>query len=192
MADDADLSLLNKEIDALLRKHRPDRYDVRHSDDETEPEEERLDAGWLDALAEEIADRIPEAVLRQRLALSMVRQREGVATKATNSLLRKINAEGQLVLGWWDLADDPVSVISRITRQDRPVRIHEERVALRAMTATDFLAFEQEERRRAASDFTARNGTGDGALWIAEQMTTSGARDFFTWACEELPPGADL
>jgi hypothetical protein len=116
--------------------------------------------------------------------------RAGAVLKATsraNRLLRKIHRTGQLVLGWWGVADDPVAVITRTVESGQRPRRKDERVALRAMTPRDFRDFATEERRRAADDFGARNDTCSGAERVADWMTQAGYGHFLAWAQHELP-----
>jgi len=203
MAINPDLTRLRKEIERLLAERRPDRYTIRdYATDEAEqvddlevPEatdtDEIDETNWLDGIAGEVADLVPEAEVRKLYARKIVGQQEGRATRRANNLLRTIHRTGQLVLGWFGVKDDPVAVITRTAEKDKKPRVKEERVALRAMTPTDFRDFATEERRRAAGDFSARNDACSGAEWIADHMTVAGATRFETWAEEELPNELD-
>jgi len=185
MAINPDLAKLRREIDRLLREQRPDRY-VTRADAELEDEVESTE--WLDRVAEQVEHLVPEIEVIRLYARNLVGQREGQATQTANQLLRKIHRSGQLVLGWFDVKDDPVSVLTRIIQSGQRVKIVEERVALRAMSPTDFRKFADEERRRAARDASARYETCEGADYVADQMSIAGAIDFLTWATQELPP----
>jgi hypothetical protein len=193
MAINPDLTRLRKEIDRLLAEKRPDRYTVRDStvtnDEEVEnlDVEEAEDSDWLDDIAAEVEDLVPDEELRKLYARKIVGQQEGKATTRANKLLRKIHRFGQLVLGWYGVKDDPVAVVTRTVGPDGQSKVREERVALRAMTARDFRDFATEERRRAANDFSARNDACAGAEWVADQMTVAGALHFEAWAEEEMP-----
>jgi hypothetical protein len=197
VAINPDLTKLRKEIDRLLAEKRPDRYTV--SDTTVEAEEvadEEVDEGseteWLDEIADEVAHMVPEAELRKLYARKIVGQQEGKATSRANRLLRKIHRTGQLVLGWWGVADDPVAVVTRVDEPGQRTRRKDERVALRAMTPRDFRDFATEERRRAAEDFTARNDTCTGAELVATWMTQGGFTHFQQWAEHELPIPDDV
>lgn len=195
MAINPDLTRLRKEIDRLLAEKRPDRYTVRDSvtdDEETDSLDVEVDEGtdWLDKIADEVADLVPDDEVRKLYARKMVGQQEGKATGRANRLLRRIHRTGQLVLGWFDVKDDPVAVITKTYQPGKRPKVLEERVALRAMTPRDFRDFAEVERKRAADDFSARNETCNGAVWVADQMSAAGATRFETWAEEELPPGA--
>lgn len=174
MADHS-LSDVRKHIDELLYSNRPDRYDVRGGDDE-------VDAEWLDIVAEKIAaDLDIEDVLRQ-FSRNLVRQREGQATRSANKILRQFALDGQLMLGWWEQERQPVAIITRTQRPGGDPEVHEERVALGALTAEDLLAFANEERIRAGRDFSARNQTCDGAELIAQQMLKGQFTRWSAWA----------
>ena len=196
MAINPDLTSLRKEISRLLAEKRPDRYIVR--DTVTDPaddddlasldvEETEEETSWLDEIADEVADLVPDEEVRKLYARKVVGQEEGRATRRANGLLRKIKQTGQLVLTWFDIKDDPVAVVTRTVEPGKRDRIKEERVALRAMTPTDFRDFATEERRRAAGDFAARNATCEGAELVADWMTRGGFKRFEAWAEEELP-----
>lgn len=198
MAINPDLTRLRKEISRLLAEKRPDRYTVR--DTVTDPdddddlanldvEETEEETSWLDEIADEVADLVPEEEVRKLYARKVVGQEEGRATRRANGLLRKIKQTGQLVLTWFDVKDDPVAVVTRIVEPGKRDRIREERVALRAMTPRDLRDFATEERRRAAGDFAARNATCEGAEMVADWMTRGGFSRFESWAEEELPHG---
>lgn len=179
MADDS-LTLLRKKIDYLLCERRPDRYDVRHHDDDA-AEVDAIDSSWLDEIADEIADEIPTSQILS-LARNLVRQREGAATRSANSLIRKYEKDGQLPLDWWGYERFPVAVVTRTQREGKDPEVKEERVALGAMTPTDFIAFATEERVRAARDFASRNATCDAAEDIARSMIKAKCRTFTDWA----------
>lgn len=139
----------NNRIDQLLAERRPDSYEVDGGDE------------WLDDIAEEIADDIPEAEARSRLARTEVRRREKTKLQQTNKLLREIHKTGQLPLDWLDVLNNPLGV-GKI------------RVALRAAAPRHFREFANEERRRAASDFVTRNESCEAAAWLADQMDAQG------------------
>lgn len=139
------------EIDRLLSERRPDRYEPEGGSD------------WLDDIAAEVADLVPEAEARFRHARAEVGRREGEKTKSANRLLRDTYKDGQWPLGWMD-------------RLHLPIAAGKERVALRAATPEDFRLFATDERRRAADDFSARNDTCVAAEWIADEMQRRGCR----------------
>ena len=140
---------LNARIDVLLAERRPDRYEPGISDE------------WLDDVATEIADDIPESEARQRHARSLVGNREGTKTRTTNKLLREIYEARQLPLAWLELLNLPLAV-------------GKERVALRSCAAADFKEFAQVERRSASIEFASRHETCEAAEWLADEMTTQG------------------
>lgn len=140
----------NAVIDLRLNECRPDRYD-EGSDQ------------WLDDIAAEVADMIPDDDARFQYARTLVRRREGEKTKNANKLLRQIFDDKQFPLGWLDMANLPIAV-------------GKERVALRAVTSADLRQFANDERRAAANDFSTRNATCEAAEWIADLMDSNGYR----------------
>lgn len=132
-------------IDLLLAERRPDRYEPEGGDE------------WLDSITAEIAVEIDPDEAVWELARREVKTREGEKTKSANRLLREIGETKQLPLDWLD-------------QLHLPIAVGKERVALRAATPADLRLFANEERRRAASDFTARNATCEGAEWLADHL----------------------
>lgn len=132
-------------IDLLLAERRPDRYEPDGGDE------------WLDSIISEVAAEITVDEARWLLARHEVKQREGEKTKGANRLLREIGETKQLPLDWFE-------------NLHLPIAVGKERVALRAATPLDLRNFANEERRRAASDFTARNATCEGAEWLADHL----------------------
>jgi hypothetical protein len=194
MALDPDLRALRKEVARLLLDRRPDRYTVRDAvvdnlEAELEPSEEDAEdlppgdeTAWLDQIAADVAHLVPDEQVRKLYARKVVAQQEGSATKRANTLLRNIGRTGQLVLGWMDLEDYPIAVITRAVDAAGRVHVREERVALRAAGPPEFDAFAIEERRRAARDFGSRNDTCTGAEWLSVQMQVDHERRFDVWA----------
>lgn len=150
------------EIDQLLTERRPDRYELEGGDD------------WLDLIADEIRELIPEAEARAIVARQFVRRRETEKLKAANRLLREIFEARQLPIDWLESMCLPISV-------------GKERVALRAAEPFDFRTFANEERRRAAADFASRNRTCEAAEWIADQMDAIGATFGRELKLDEVP-----
>lgn len=177
MAIDPDLTLLRKKIKALLAERRPDRYTVRGADEDSDD----TGADWLDDVAEEIAEEVPDEHAKKLYARKLVGQLEGQATGSANALLRKIARDGQLILDWFEYADQPIAVSWDEERDGRQV-VREERVALRAAEPEDFERWEVVERRRAGADFTSRNAACDGAQLVARLMRAGGFTRFDGWA----------
>ena len=138
------------DINVLLDHYRPDRYDPN-------------DHSWMDPVIDIVADHMSEYEARQIASSHKVSNKEAVATRQTNRLLRAIASSGELPMEWLGSMAWPLAVDDDL------------RVSLRAATADDFRLFAQRERRAASLDFTARNASCEGALVIAEAMDTSGA-----------------
>lgn len=139
---------LSQHIDALLDQHRPERYDAG-------------DKAWRQAVYAAVEPLVPPADARRLAASQLVDQREGIATRAANELLRQIGRSRQWPLDWMDQGCRPISVAT-------------ERVQLGAATPIDLEHWAIDERRVAAQDFAARSLACDGAEWCAEQMRTNG------------------
>lgn len=136
-------------VDVLLNERRPDRY-TPGVDDE-----------WLDIVAQEVAELIPERDARAIAARLRVGRREGDKTRQTNKLLREIHQSGELPLDWMETMNLPLAA-------------GKERVALRACSPEDFEEFAIVERKNAGRDFAQRNATCEAAEWIAEHMRGNG------------------
>lgn len=141
---------LNEEIDRLLDRHRPARYDSS-------------DKAWMAPVESAVADRIPITEARRRAAAEIVRRREAEATKSANRLLRTVGETGQPPLDWMDMAC-------------RPIAWGEHRVRLDEATPRDFLDWATEERRRADRDHEARIKTVEGAELIGNGMAAAKVR----------------
>lgn len=148
------IPVTNAEIDALLDRARPDRYDVD-------------DHAWRDPVVAAIATRIPPRQAAQVAAERLVADREGRATRSANELLRRVGKERQWPLP--DMADDLA---------DRPISVGSERVCLRAATSLDLRTWAIDERRDAAQEFAARSMACDGAEWLADEMDAKGLGQF--------------
>jgi hypothetical protein len=173
MAHEPNLKDLNELVDRLLREQRPDRY----TSDE-----------WIEPVIESIpVELIPEEDIRRFALQQFVKRRESQATRKANSLLRSIGESGQLILGWWEQSNDPISLITEIVDEEGNTTQFKERVALRAATPEDLRAWSRTERERAGADYKSRLTACDGADYIADSMTGSGVRKFAQWAQNEAP-----
>lgn len=132
-------------IPALLDAARPDRYDP-------------TDKTWMSPVVDMVADCILIEEARSIAAVRLVSVAEATATKGTNRLLREIAETGAWPLDWFDAMRWPLAVEAG------------ERVALRAASAEDFRKFAARERRAASLDFTSRNESCEGALFVADAM----------------------
>jgi hypothetical protein len=187
-------------IDRLLGERRPDRFVVSG-----DPEEPELDASdvirseWLDVIAHDIEAELTSGELRHELLSNIRRQvgtREGNALRTVNDLLRKYDRTGQWPLFPIDepamnghLLNLPLGVVSRSQHPRERVKVLSEHVAFRAVTSDDLRKFAQEERRRAANDFTSRNQSCAGAETLADKMDDAGAVTFGEWW--QAPPDSE-
>lgn len=156
-------ALINERLDAI----RPDRYTIGGITDDGESE-----TAFLTAVAADIEPLIPEAEAKKRLAQTLVNAEESKATRRANDFFKDYARSGQPPMFWMEDGAWPVSITSEHP-DDKTKRITE-RVALRALSANDALAFAHEERRRAAKDFAARNESCEGAELAAERTKAAG------------------
>lgn len=93
--------------------------------------------------------------------LGKLRRVEKAAVSRANDLLRTIARDGSMPIDWMDFAT-------------LPIVIDGERIQLGHCAATDFRRWELHERRRAATDFNARNAACDGARLVFDWMQSAG------------------
>ena len=164
------LDLLKRRISRLLTEHRPDRYAPGS-------------ARFLDDIAGRVADEVPATMARKMLARDLVGQLEGGATRRVNRFLKGLaGARGQFTLpvDWAAYRNDPVAIESPVVNDDgEVVGFRRERVALRAMTGTDWHNFSANGRQVAQERFDAEIAMYDAADWCAAEQ---GINTFHEWA----------
>lgn len=146
----AELTELQRKMDTL----RPDRY-------------KSGDLTWAQEVIESLADHAeddPELQRRTNLAYAeqVVKSWDRKATNSVNGLLREIKRTGALPLEWMDFRRLPLS-------------IDKEKFRLGTVSPELLEQWELAERRRAASDFAARNDACDGARMLGDWITLSGS-----------------
>lgn len=154
------------EIDKLLEKFRPERYNAN-------------ELGWLDAPIEEVVKllsrRLTAKQILQDVATKRVRSRESGASGRINAILRDIVVTGQFPLSWgepnWselfpDIAHLPLS----IPKRQRGLVVGRIRVQFAAMTSADWLEWENGMRRSAEEKLRAVNQAADGGALIREMI----------------------
>lgn len=136
-----------QELPRMMDEARPDRYTPGGADDD-----------WIEVIVEQLFGRVSIAEA-QRMAVRMEAERvERRAMKRGNQVLRDCLTKPILDPAFYDL----------------PLSVGNERVAFRAMTPNDFRTFANEERKRAAADFTTREETCRSAETIAVRMDKFG------------------
>lgn len=168
------MKALRAEIGRLLAERRPDRYTVGGFTEDGESE-----TAWLRDIADEIEPLIPVTEAVQALAINLVNQQEGGATRRANAFLRELDRTGQPPMLWAEEANWPISVVSR--DPDAKRKKIEERVALRAATPIDARLFVVEERRRNDEEYEARNSTCRGAEMCAAGAQAAGFQTIWEW-----------
>lgn len=149
------------DLDALMARHRPDRYRAG-------------DLSWTAAVEQVVGDSFTWKQARQIAAEAQIKAREAQATRKANRLLRELSNTGVMPLDWLDLARWPVAVGA-------------ERICFEAMTAADFRQFATDERDAANRDHAARLDTCKGAEMLADQLDAAGPK---TTVAQLLAPKA--
>lgn len=178
------MKALRAEIGRLLAERRPDRYTVGGI-----TEDGGSETAWLRDIADEIEPLIPVAEAVQALAINLVNQQEGGATRRANAFLRELGRTGQPPMLWAEEAHWPISVVSRVDPDGRVKKI-EERVALRAVTPIDAQLFAAEEHRRNDEEYEARNATCRGAEMCADGALDRGFQTIWEWIESVAPSPA--
>jgi hypothetical protein len=145
---------LNQLIDEWLSEERPERYDAETKD-------------WMDPVVEQVATELSrrprEDVVRDN-AQRRVYQREGIATKTANRILRDIADSGQLPL---EFEEDPLG------RLRLPLSIDRQRVRFGAASAEDLKEWElensREQDKRDQAQIESREGSRLLRGWMQEQ-----------------------
>lgn len=178
-------------IDRLLEERRPDRFVVSGDPDGAE-----LHGEWLDEIAADIEAEMGGNDLRREGGENLrrkVRDRERVALRSVNTVLRGYERTGQFPL--FDIQEPavnghlynrPLSVETRTHHPRERAKTIIEHVAFRAVTADDLRKFADAERRRTQNDSVARYQACAGAEALADQMDEAGAVTFKEW-CERPP-----
>lgn len=145
--DDAELML-----ETLMDEHTPDRRLA-------------VDRSHFDSVLDFIAATTPVEVARQVAADVRLTQLLTKRSRRINRLLRDIAESGTL----------PLDEFESFARYEVAID-GTERVALCAMTVRDWDAFASREQSAADRDHAKRLSSVAGAVWIAEQMLSHGAK----------------
>ena len=137
------------EIRQLLDQHRPERY-------------ESTDKSWMEPVVEIVAQSLSAQEARFIAADHKVHSEEATATRPVKRILRDF-ANGVARLEWLDVMHWPVAIDGKT------------RVQVGKMTADDWRAWANQERRQAMDDMAARHAACEGAERVAEMMLASGA-----------------
>lgn len=143
-----DTTYSTAEIAELLAEHRPDRYTAG-------------DITWASDVVDAVADNIPTAEARRRTAEQIIRSIERNATRSTNQFMREVLNTGVLPLDWDLLGASPMSIA-------------DDRVCLRALTASDLRVFANAEEDAATKDHRARMDSVSGARALADLLDSHG------------------
>lgn len=183
---------IGETIDRLLAERRPDRFVVAGDPDHDQIDvDDVIRTEWLDEIARDIEAELTAGELR-RVLLANIRQQvgqhEGQALRTVNAHLRQYHRSGQwplfsvtdpVISGY--MLNLPLGVVSRYQQPGERVKVLVEHVALRAASSDDLRKFAEEERRRAAKEFTARNDACAGAEGLADELDDAGSASFGDW-----------
>lgn len=147
-------------IDDLLYDVRPERYSADDKD-------------WMDPVITRIETELGRRRVREvihDIARRRVHNREAVATRKANRILRDINDTGQLPLGWGDGEDWKKLFVDTL---HCPLSIARQRVRFGAASPQDLNQWELENARdddkRRMAQISARAGARLVAQWALEQ-----------------------
>lgn len=148
---------LNQLIDDLLAQARPERYDA----DEKE---------WMESVVAPVRKELQRQKSADDVALDAAKrrvyQREGLATKRTNKILRDIAETGQLPIGWGE--GDWLAFLFDILHL--PMSIARRRVRFGAASAADLVAWELESAREQDKRNKAEAASREGARFLADML----------------------
>lgn len=151
-------------IDGWLSHARPERYDAGDKD-------------WMDSVVKQarremLRVRTAEQALDDA-AQRRVYQRESLATRRTNKILRDIDDTGQLPLGWGDGDAWRVMLFDIL---HMPLSIARNRVRFGAASAADLVSWELESAREQDKRNKAEASSRSGARFLAEMATRQNVR----------------
>jgi hypothetical protein len=150
-----------RDLLADLAAVRPDRYTAG-------------DISWASDVIDDYADSMSVAEAKTRAAVDEVKNLEANATRKANRLLRHYGTNGELPLGWFEMARWPVSV-------------GDFRVCLEEMTPEDFREFARNEEVAANSDHSARLAAVKGARDLADIIEAAHLDTFGEWGTAVNP-----
>lgn len=159
----------NHHIDTQLDQHRVDRY--------------QPGAPWLDEVVDDIdSSHISDEELRRLYIGKVVREREREATRSVTNLAKKMAKTGQMPLEWFEYANRPIAYTLEVPDENGDLKKQEFRVALRAATGEDFLAWARWREKEAKRTYDTEMKTVDVFRGWAHEMETGGFRHFLEYA----------
>lgn len=149
-------------------------------------------AGWLDDVVDTIdSSHISDEELRRLYVSSIVRKREGEATRSVTNMARKIAETGQMPLDWFQYADRPIAYTEEIPDEEGNLKKKETRVTLRSATGEDFLAWARWREKQANHTHEVEMKTVKVFRGWAHEMALGGFRSFPEYAESVTGAGVD-
>lgn len=140
-------------------------------------------AEWLDDVVDTIdSSHISDEELRRLYVSSIVRKREGEATRSVTNMARKIAETGQMPLDWFQYADRPIAYTIEEPDGEGNLKKKETRVTLRSAMGYDFLAWARWREKQAKNTYDVEMKTVDVFRDWAHEMKTGGFRHFSEYA----------
>lgn len=152
-------------VDSQLDRHRVDSYSPG--------------AKWLDDVVDTIdTSHISDEEMRRLYVSTVVKKREAEATKSVTNLFKRMASSGQLPLDWFQYSSKPIAYTIQVPNKDGDLVNRERRVALRAATSEDFLAWARWREEQAKKNYDAEMKNIDVARGLAHEMEVGGFRTF--------------
>lgn len=140
-------------------------------------------AEWLDDVVDNIdSSHISDEELRRLYVSSIVRKREGEATRSVTNMARKISETGQMPLDWFQYADRPIAYTEEIPDEEGNLKKRETRVTLRSATGDDFLAWARWREKQAKNTYDVEMKTVKVFRDWAHEMELGSFRSFADYA----------
>lgn len=156
-------------VDSQLDVHRVDSYSPG--------------AQWLDDVVDAIdSSHVSDEEIRRLYVASVVRKRESEATKSVTNLFKKMSDTGQLPIDWFQYSSRPIAYTIQVPNKDGELVNSERRVALRAATSEDFLAWARWREEQAKRNYDTETRNIDVVRGLAHEMETGGFRTFPEYA----------
>lgn len=140
-------------------------------------------AGWLDDVVDTIdSSHISDEELRRLYVSSIVRKREGEATRSVTNMARKMAETGQMPLDWFQYADRPIAYTIEEPDEEGNLKRKETRVTLRSATGDDFRAWARWREKQAKNTYDVEMKTVKVFRGWAREMEVGGFRSFRDYA----------
>ncbi|APQ42546.1 hypothetical protein phi16_gp043 [Corynebacterium phage phi16] len=166
-------------VDSQLDRHRIDSYSPGDK--------------WLDDVVDTIDTRhLSDKEIRRLYVSTVVKKREAEATKSVTNLFKRMAESGQRPLDWFQYSSKPMAYTIQVPNKDGDLVNRERRVALRAATSEDFLAWALWREEQAKKSYDAEMKNIDVARGLAHEMELGGFRTFTDYGYAVLSKPVDV